>query len=113
MSRFPKWSNKQLLLYTLKWTGAYMLIGFIAAFFFPFPFSLVAVVGAFIIINFLITRRALKRMGMNTKQFLDSIRSASANPYGYRPLRYYCMACGNPHREITCPKCGSKMKKVG
>jgi len=23
------------------------------------------------------------------------------------------MKCGNEHREIACPKCGSKMKKVG
>jgi hypothetical protein len=93
--------------------SVYLAIGFIAAFLFPFPFSLVAVIGGFIIINFLRTRRTLKRMGMNTREFFDSIRSASANPYGYSPLRYYCMVCDNEHREIACPKCGSKMKKVG
>lgn len=31
----------------------------------------------------------------------------------YRPLKYYCMNCGNEHREIACPNCGSKMKRVG
>ena len=30
-----------------------------------------------------------------------------------RGLKYYCMSCGKEHREITCPYCGSKMKKVG
>jgi hypothetical protein len=26
---------------------------------------------------------------------------------------YYCMKCSNEHKEIACPKCGSKMKNVG
>jgi rRNA maturation endonuclease Nob1 len=30
-----------------------------------------------------------------------------------RPLKYYCMNCGNQHNEIACPNCGSKMKRVG
>jgi hypothetical protein len=30
-----------------------------------------------------------------------------------RPLKYYCMGCGKEHREISCPNCGSKMKRVG
>jgi DNA-directed RNA polymerase subunit RPC12/RpoP len=29
------------------------------------------------------------------------------------PLKYYCMICGKEHREIACPYCGSKMKRVG
>ena len=28
-------------------------------------------------------------------------------------LNYYCMTCGTKHREAACPKCGSKMKRVG
>jgi DNA-directed RNA polymerase subunit RPC12/RpoP len=28
-------------------------------------------------------------------------------------LRYYCMNCGDDHREIACPHCGSKAKMVG
>jgi hypothetical protein len=28
-------------------------------------------------------------------------------------VRYYCMSCGAKHNEIACPKCGSKMKRVG
>jgi len=28
-------------------------------------------------------------------------------------LKYYCMSCGTQHKGIECPKCGSKMKKVG
>lgn len=28
-------------------------------------------------------------------------------------LKYYCISCGTQHKEIACPTCGSKMKKVG
>ena len=28
-------------------------------------------------------------------------------------LKYYCISCGTQHKEIACPICGSKMKKVG
>jgi rubrerythrin len=28
-------------------------------------------------------------------------------------LKYYCMNCGTQHKQIACPKCGSKMKRVG
>lgn len=28
-------------------------------------------------------------------------------------LNYYCMNCGAQHNQLACPKCGSKMKRVG
>jgi hypothetical protein len=28
-------------------------------------------------------------------------------------VKYYCMSCGTKHKEAACPKCGSKMKRVG
>ena len=28
-------------------------------------------------------------------------------------LNYYCMNCGTRHNQSACPKCGSKMKRVG
>jgi rubrerythrin len=28
-------------------------------------------------------------------------------------LKYHCMSCGTQHKDISCPNCGSKMKKVG
>ena len=27
-------------------------------------------------------------------------------------VKYFCLSCGNEHKEISCPKCGSKMKRV-
>jgi rubrerythrin len=32
---------------------------------------------------------------------------------GDNSLNYYCMSCGTKHKEAACPKCGSKMKRVG
>jgi rubrerythrin len=28
-------------------------------------------------------------------------------------INYYCMVCGTKHDNLMCPKCGSKMKKIG
>jgi hypothetical protein len=108
-------NNKHFLLYTLKWMSVYIAIGFIAALILPFPVSLVGAIGGFMLVNFLRTRLMLKKMGISMKGLFDSLRSSDASPsmYGYNPIKYYCMSCGNEHKEIACPKCGSKMKRVG
>ncbi len=28
-------------------------------------------------------------------------------------LKYYCMSCEAQHKQAECPKCGSKMKRIG
>jgi hypothetical protein len=28
-------------------------------------------------------------------------------------LKYYCISCGAQHKQVSCPKCGSKLKKLG
>jgi hypothetical protein len=116
MNRIFK-DNKHFLLYTLKWMTVYIVLGFVAALIFPFPLSLVAALGGFMVVNFLRTRFMLKKMGISMKGLFGSIRSTGISPssstFGYNPIRYYCMSCGNEHKEIACPKCGSKMKKVG
>jgi rubrerythrin len=57
-------------------------------------------------------RNVMKRYGGmgRIKDMFDSLSSYSNQ---YRPLKYYCMNCGKEHREIACPNCGSKMKRVG
>lgn len=114
MNEIPN-GNRHFLLYTLKWMSLYIAIGFIAAFLLPFPASLVAAIGGFMLVNFLRTRLMLKKMGISMKGLFGSLRSSDASPSmsGYSPIKYYCMSCGNEHKEIACPKCGSKMKRVG
>ena len=38
---------------------------------------------------------------------------SSSMPDNNQGLKYYCISCGKEHREIACPYCGSKMKRVG
>jgi Zn finger protein HypA/HybF involved in hydrogenase expression len=33
--------------------------------------------------------------------------------FGFKPVNYYCMNCGTKHNDRECPKCGSKMKRIG
>ena len=108
-------NSRQFLLYTLKWMSIYIAIGFIAAMLLPFPASLVVAIGGFILVNFLRTRSMLKKKGISMRGLFGSLRSSDASPsmYGYNPIKYYCMSCGNEHKEIACPKCGSKMKRIG
>jgi hypothetical protein len=28
-------------------------------------------------------------------------------------LKYYCMSRGAQHKQVECPRCGSKMKRIG
>ena len=111
----PYGNNKQFLLYQLKWIGIYIAIGVAIALVLPFPISLVGALGAFLLLNFIRTRRMLKRAGIDMKGWFRSLRSSySSSTYGgYTPIKYYCMSCGKEHKEIACPSCGSKMKRVG
>jgi len=45
----------------------------------------------------------MKKMGMAGSVFGGNGSSVS----------YYCMSCGTKHNQSSCPKCGSKMKRVG
>ena len=108
-------NNRHLLLYTLKWMSLYVVIGFIAALLLPFPASLIGAIGGVMLVNFLRTRLMLKKMGISMRGLFGSLQSSDMSPstYGYNPIKYYCMSCGNEHKEIACPKCGSKMKRIG
>ena len=111
---FPYNNNKQFLIYQLKWVGIYMSMGAAIALILPFPASLLVALGAFVLLNFIRTRRMLKRAGVDIKGLFRSLSSsASMNGGQYTPIKYYCMSCGKEHKEIACPNCGSKMKRVG
>ena len=109
--------DKQFLIYQLKWIGVYIAIGFVISLVLPFPISLVGVLGAFIFINLIRARIMLKRLGIDKNGFFGSLStsssSSSPSTHGYRLLKFYCMSCGKEHKEISCPNCGSKMKRAG
>ena len=76
----------------------------------PFPISLVTIIGVFILLNFYMRKRMMSRMrgGGGVGMF-----GSMSSMFGDNSLKYYCMSCGTKHREAACPKCGSKMKRVG
>jgi hypothetical protein len=121
MNNFFSKTNRELFLYQLKWLGVFIAIGFIIIYLFEFPLDLIMLIIAFIIINIYKTRIMLKKLGIlnegngkDIRGFIKSLfRSPSSSMNGNTSVRYYCMSCGNEHREIACPKCGSKVKKVG
>jgi hypothetical protein len=110
---FPYNNNKQFFIYQLKWIGIYFSIGGTIAIVLPFPVSLIVALGAFFLLNLIRTRRMLKKSGVDIKGLFRSFSSASMGGGQYSAVKYYCMSCGKEHREIACPNCGSKMKRVG
>jgi hypothetical protein len=83
--------------------SVYIAVGAALALVLPFPVSLFAALGAFVLLNFIRTRRMLKRAGVDMKGLFRSFSSASMNGGQYTPIKYYCMSCGKEHREIACP----------
>ena len=121
MNSFFSKTNRELFLYQLKWLAVFMAIGFIIVYLFEFPIDLIMLIIAFILINIYKTRIMLKKLGIfndgdvrDIRGFIRSLfKSPSSSMDGTTSVRYYCMSCGNVHREIACAKCGSKMKRVG
>lgn len=111
----------------LKWLAVYMGSAFIISSLFPFPIDWFVAISVFILIS--MYRRKLFLMKLEIKgkgkpininltvikNFFKSIpgNTLSSTTYSSRQVKYYCMSCGNEHREISCPKCDSKMKRVG
>ena len=99
------------------WLGMSLGISIAISLLLPFPISLVTTIGVFILINFYMRKRMMQRTGMGGGRvgMFGSMSSASSSSsmFGDNALKYYCMSCGTEHKQIECPTCGSKMKKVG
>ena len=119
---------KQLALTELKWMTIYLAVAFVIMFFLPFPVDLAVALLAFLALSWYKRNLLLRKLDLENarskdtdfefkkiKEFYKSIFSNvfHSTDYGQSQVRYYCMKCGNEHREIACPKCGSKMKRIG
>jgi hypothetical protein len=93
-------NNRPFLYEQLKWIAIYIAIALAISFVVPFPFSLIAVIGAVILLSF-VRKRFLGKMGLSGSSMFGGFN------------KYYCMNCGAQHNDLACPKCGSKMKRVG
>jgi hypothetical protein len=86
----------------MMWFGISIAISLTISILLPFPISLVTIIGVFILLSFYMRRRMMRRMGIG-----------GTGMFGDNSMNYYCMSCGTKHKEAACPKCGSKMKRVG
>lgn len=99
------------------WLGVSIAISLTFSVLLPFPISLVAIVGVFLLLNFYLRNRMLKTNGAGIGTTFgitpQPFSWSSSIKFGDTSLNYYCMSCGTKHRKIACPRCGSKMKRVG
>jgi hypothetical protein len=121
---FPN-NNKGFFLHQIKWLAVFMTIGFAIIWLFTFPTDLVLLTVLFILMSIYNRRRMLKRLGLlktneekGVKGFFKSLFQPSTSSLfsgnsSSSQVKYFCMSCGNEHKEVSCPKCGSKMKRVG
>jgi hypothetical protein len=103
--------TKRFIINRLKCVGLYFGISFLLLIFLPFPYDFISVLGIFVLVNYLRGRSVLRRYGGMKEMF--ALLSSSVSSNDRKPLKYYCMNRGNEHKEIACPNCGSKMKRVG
>jgi len=99
-------NNKGFLLNQLTWIGISFGISIAISIILPFPISFVVIIAVFILHSMYTRKIMLKRMGAGRRGIFGS-------GIGGGKLKYYCMNCGTQHGQVACPKCGSKMKRVG
>jgi hypothetical protein len=99
-----------MLYQQLKWMAIYVAIALAISFIVPFPFSFIAIMGTILFVSYYVRRRQFGRIGLSGpfSMFGGGNQSSSNSS-----LNYYCMNCGTRHNQSACPKCGSKMKRVG
>jgi hypothetical protein len=103
--------NKQFLLNQLVRLGIFLGISLTISVLVPFPISLVTIIVVFSMFNLLyMRRRMISKMGMGMR---GGISGSQSSMFGDTSLKYYCMSCETQHKQASCPKCGSKMKRVG
>lgn len=105
--------NKQFHINQLVWLGISFGISITISMLIPFPISLVVIVATVLLLNFYLRRRMMARMSsLNASSIMSGMFSPTA-AYSSSPMKYYCMSCGTQHKQVACPKCGSKMRRIG
>ena len=102
---------------SLIWLSISMAIIIILHISLPFPMSFIVSIIAIISLNIYRNDMALRKAGMGgVKGWYKPMSSSGFGPRwgtgmngsGYQPLKFSCINCGNEHKEIACPNCGSK-----
>lgn len=94
----------------LAWIGISLAISIALSIILPFPVNLIAIFSVFIALSYYQRKRMLRRAGTFGSQ--GGFMSSGSDGFS-GGVNYYCMDCGLKHKETSCPKCGSKMKRAG
>jgi hypothetical protein len=100
-------NTKRFLKTQMVWIAISLAISFGLSLLLPFPYSLVAIIGVFLAMNYFM--RQMRRMGMRGGGFFGT---GQGSMFGQRGIRYVCIMCGAKHNGGSCPNCGSKLKKA-
>ena len=104
-------NTKRFVIHRLKWLALFVSAGIVMVFVLPFPLDFLSITCLFFLTAYLRTRSEANRFGGSGRIDLFGLLSSSDN--SNKLVKYYCIGCGKEHREISCPRCGSKMKKIG
>ena len=99
---------KRFLKVQLMWVAISIGISLALAFFLPFPFDIISIIGVFLGVNYFIRQRQMRKMGLNAWSIFGSAQGSEK-----QCVSYYCINCGTKHNQAACPNCGSKLKKAG
>ncbi|UVS69377.1 hypothetical protein NWT39_00995 [Nitrososphaera viennensis] len=103
---------KRFLYQQILWLGIYFAISIVITMFIDFPYSLMVLLPIIFGLAYYRRYRFMKQVGGRQG-------SLFGNPFGQKDgegsssINYYCISCGTKHNKVSCPNCGSKMKKAG
>ena len=102
----------------LAWFFVSVVTVFMVSLVLPFPISLVASLIVIIALSVIRADIALKKAGMGGingwyKSLISSESGRQNTGYLLDPIKFSCMSCGEEHKKIACPKCGSKAVRAG
>ncbi|HXV87521.1 MAG TPA: hypothetical protein VD710_00340 [Nitrososphaeraceae archaeon] len=110
-------ANNPAMWNSLIWLSISIAIIIILHIVLPFPISFIVSLIAVFSLSIYRNDRALRKAGMGgIKDWYKSVFSSGFGPRwgtgingsAYQPLKFLCINCGNEHKEIACPNCGSK-----
>ena len=101
----------------LAWFFVSVVTVFMVSLVLPFPISFVASLIVILALSVIRADIAMKKAGMGGingwyRSLIIRIWSAE-HGLPMDPINFSCMSCGEEHKKIACPKCGSKAVRAG
>ena len=106
-------NNKKFILNQILWLGISLGISLAISMILPFPNSLVAIIGVFILLNIFMRRIMMKRTGVGggSGRGLFGYGGGGGAGVNDSSLKYYCMNCGTQHSKARLSQMWFKDEK--